>query len=156
VQEVRPLRIFVFVLMVAVGLGGLLGGYRVITGRDLVSLSDFGVGRSSVKTTVLPTRQPEAPTAAPTPVVLQTPVAATTATPSPDQSQTMVVANTDGTGVFLRKTPHMDDKLRAWVEGTKMIVTGAAIQSDGQQWLKVRAPDGSEGYIPQQFLAPAP
>jgi hypothetical protein len=68
----------------------------------------------------------------------------------------MVVANTDRLGVYMRRTPRLEDRLRAWVEGTRMEVLETGVEAEGQRWVKVRAPDGSEGYVPEQYLAPAP
>ncbi len=151
------MKVFVFVLMVAVAMGGMLGGYRLITGRSLIGLTDFGIGGAHASVEVLPTATLAASAApSPTALVASTPVPEATATPSPANSRLMVVGNTDGQGVFLRKTPQMSDKLRAWVDGTKMQVTGEGVEADGVRWLKVKAPDGTEGYIPQQFLVPAP
>ncbi len=150
------MRVFVFFLMMAVAVGGLLGGYRVITGRNLVSLSDLGVGRVDAQAASVAST-PRAATPSPVSTVPPLPTVAPsfTATPVPEKTQVMVVANTDGQGAFVRRTPKLDDKLRPWVEGTKMDVTGRGIEGDGKQWFKVRAPDGVEGYIPQEFLAPA-
>ena len=151
------MKVFVFLLMMAVAVGGMLGGYRVVTGRDLVGLSDFGIGDASAKAgALLPTARPTMATTVPTSVALPIRAPAATATPVPAKPQLMVVGNTDGAGVFLRKTPHLDDKLSAWVDGTKMEVTGGAVESDGHQWLNVRAPDGTEGYIPKEYLVPVP
>lgn len=64
------------------------------------------------------------------------------------------MGNTGGEGVFIRRTPNMNDKIRPWQEGTRMMVLGAPETVNGVSWLKVRAPDGVEGYIPAQYLVP--
>lgn len=74
------------------------------------------------------------------------------ATPTPSSSTTMVVGNTGGMGVYLRRTPIMADRLRAWADNTTMQVLETGITSEGRQWTKVRAPDGTEGYVPAQYL----
>lgn len=61
-----------------------------------------------------------------------------TPTPALDELQTMVVGNTAGEGVYLRRTPHMDDKLRAWPDGTAMEILGSTLQSESLKWRKVR------------------
>jgi hypothetical protein len=70
------------------------------------------------------------------------------------------VANTDGEGVYLRRTPAMADKLRAYPDGTPLQVTGPAVNEDSSRWYPVRAPDGSDGYVPAAYVAfarpPAP
>lgn len=150
------MRVFVFFLMMAVALVGVLGGFRLITGRDLIGLSDFGVGRVSATTAAGSTPTPAAsPVSAPTSVPTPT-VAAPTPTPVPSEGRFMVVANTGGQGVYVRRTPRINDRVRAWVEGSRMQVAGDPVDGDGTRWLKVKAPDGTEGYIPQQYLAPAP
>ena len=150
------MRVFVFLLMMAVAVGGILGGYRVITGTNLIGLSDFGIGGARADTGVVPaTTQPIVATPVPTAEAPATPVTHATATPAPAKPQIMVIGNTDGQGAFLRKTPHLNDRLRAWVDGTKMQIKGA-VESDGIQWMQVVAPDGTEGYIPKQYLVPAP
>ncbi len=63
-----------------------------------------------------------------------------------------MVGNTDGEGVFLRRTPRMDDKIRAWIDHTPMVVVGPPVTGDGQTWQHVRAPDGTEGYVPARYL----
>jgi hypothetical protein len=98
------------------------------------------------------------PVPAPTPVVpaptaLATPVATPAAT-TPGQS-VMKVGNTDRAGVYIRRTPNLDDKIRPWMDGTAMTILGPPQTTpDGTTWLNVRAPDGVEGYIPSQYLVP--
>ncbi len=149
------MRVFAFVLMLAVGIGGSLFGYRLITGKNLVSPSDLGLMQGGKPPVVTVTPAPTAttsgrPTAVPTETLLPSP--SPTPTPVPDKPQTMVVGNTDGEGVFLRRTPHLDDRVRAWMDGARMEIIGQPVDSDGVHWAHVRAPDGTEGYIPQQYL----
>lgn len=137
-----------------VGIGGSLFGYRVITGKDLLNLDDLGLGgaparKVEIVATAAPTVPPPTPTKAP-------PRATSTATTIPDSPQIMLVANTDGQGVYLRRTPHPEDKLQAYRDGTKMEVIGQPTESDGKKWYKVLAPNGVEGYIPAEFLVNAP
>ena len=85
-----------------------------------------------------------------------------TGTPAPGQptgTPTVVtvhlkVGNTGGDGVFLRRSPRMDDKIRPWMDGTAMVVIGPTVTGDGHTWQHVRAPDGSEGYVPSEYLSP--
>ena len=150
------MRIFVFLLMLAIASGGTLGGYRLITGKDLVTLDQLDFGRGAVNAEAISTVTPvPSPAAVSTVPPLATPVPPTP-TPVPEQARAMVVANTDGHGVYLRRGPKLDDRVRAWVEGTRMDATGAPVSGDGVEWLKVRAPDGTEGYVPSQYLSPAP
>lgn len=148
------MRVIVFLLMTTVAVGGSLFGYRLITGKDLINPADLGFGGAPAKkaeavTTPLPTAPPPTATKA-------SPHPTATPTLKPDIPQLMLVANTDGYGVYMRRTPNPDDKLRAWQDGTKMEVIGQPVESGGKRWYKVRAPDGVEGYIPAEFLVNAP
>lgn len=139
--------------MISVAVVGALAGYRMITGRDLVSLTDLGVTRSETPpavraTPVVAAAPTTVPTATPPPAPTPTP----TATPEPEMPEIMAVGNTDGVGAFLRRTPRMDDRIKAWVDGTRMEILGPTVDGDGHKWKKVRAPDGVEGYIPESFL----
>jgi len=64
------------------------------------------------------------------------------------------IANTGGIGAYLRATPRMTDRLRAWPDGTPMAPTGREADGEGHQWREVRAPDGIVGWMPATFLAP--
>jgi hypothetical protein len=98
-----------------------------------------------------------APTVAATPTRAAAPATATpapkpTATPEPSAAaNTVYVGNTDGEGVYLRKTPNMDDRLKAYPDGTMLTVIGDDVDNDDQHWKNVRAPDGTEGYVPSMY-----
>lgn len=149
------MRLFTFLMMMAVAVGGMLVGYRLATGRDLINVSEYGIGPQTAVSVPSAQRTPTAraipATALPTPTPPRP-----TSTPVPDLPQKMAVGNTGGEGVFLRKTPHLDDRIRPWVEGTQMEILGMPEDSDGLKWFKVRAPDGVEGYIPDQYLVNQP
>lgn len=69
----------------------------------------------------------------------------------------LLVGNTGGDGVWLRRTPAMSDRLRAWPDNTPMQVIGADRQAEGRVWKNVQDPAGNAGWIPAEFLvAPAP
>lgn len=148
---------FVFVLMMAVTFGVATSGYRAITGRDLLDLVGTGAVAASART-ASESASPK-PTASPAPTAVQIPTATAarpTPTPAPAATKRMVIANTDGIGVYLRASPKLDDKLKPWMEGTSVETSGGPVEGDGTSWQKVRTPDGSEGFIPVQFLAAAP
>jgi hypothetical protein len=65
------------------------------------------------------------------------------------------VANTDGEGVYLRRTPNMADRLVAWPDGTRLEVIGPDVDGDGRRWKRVRDPSRQEGYVPEQYTVPA-
>lgn len=102
------------------------------------------------------TPEPPAPTATPgrTEVPMPTPTrdGLPTPGPSPTGQAALRVGNTGGEGVWLRRTPNLDDKIRPWMDGTPMVVIGPRVVGDGRMWEKVRAPDGVEGYIPPEYL----
>ncbi len=155
-EVVGPVRLLTFLMMMAVAVGGTLAGYRLATGRDLVNLSQFGLAPQTAVSVPAPAQKvPAAPSVAPIPVPNPAPQKPT-ATPVPRLPQKMVVGNTEGEGVFLRKTPHLADKVRAWTDGSPMEILGRPEDSDGLQWFQVRAPDGVEGYIPSQYLVSMP
>ncbi|MFH1485134.1 MAG: hypothetical protein ABIH46_03600 [Chloroflexota bacterium] len=73
----------------------------------------------------------------------------TTPKPAPN---IMVVGNTGGVGVYVRRTPSMADKLKAWPDRTIMKLTGEQTEAEGKKWLRVEAPDGNNGWIPAEYL----
>lgn len=75
------------------------------------------------------------------------------ATPTP-AVEIRRVGNTGGLGVFLRRTPNVNDWIRAWVDNSEMIRLGDEVEAGGFRWLKVRDPAGNEGWIPEQYLLP--
>lgn len=80
------------------------------------------------------------------------PTATATTVPKPTPYP-MIVANTGGLGVFIRRTPSMADRIKAWVDGTVMMVTGKEADGEGRKWLRAQDPDGNVGWIPAEYLA---
>jgi hypothetical protein len=68
----------------------------------------------------------------------------------------LLIAKTDGVGAFLRRTPNLDDRLRAWPDGTRLTVTGPDMTADGVEWKQVQDPAGNRGWIPVQYTSPEP
>jgi hypothetical protein len=64
----------------------------------------------------------------------------------------MLVGNTGGAGVYVRSTPDMSARVRAYRDGTRMEVLERDVEGGGQVWIRVRAPDGTEGYVPERYL----
>src|SRR5690349_9715044 len=61
-------------------------------------------------------------------------VAKPTSTSAPSAStkpDTVYVGNTDGIGVYVRKTPVMSDRLRAYADGTALTIAGDDVDGDG-------------------------
>jgi hypothetical protein len=119
-------------------------------------------GQTAAAPTVEPTRPP--PTTAPT--VARSPAAAVaspspspqpTATPEPaEAADTVWVGNTDGIGVYVRKTPVIADRVRAYPDRTPLTIVGEDVDGDGQHWKHVRTPDGLEGYVPAIYTVESP
>ncbi|MGQ9677211.1 MAG: SH3 domain-containing protein [Chloroflexota bacterium] len=87
---------------------------------------------------------------APTPGPNQTPAPGATPTVAP--TKLVRIGNTGGVGAYIRKSPHLDDKLIAWHDNTQLKVIGEPVQSDGLQWYNVEDPRGNKGWIPVQWV----
>jgi hypothetical protein len=66
------------------------------------------------------------------------------------------VGNTDGEGVYVRNSPSMADRNKAYPDGTALTIIGDDVDGDGQHWKHVRTPDGLEGYVPAMYTTDAP
>ena len=95
-----------------------------------------------------PTRPAAPPTATPAP-------AQPTATPVPATPDTVWVGNTDGEGVYIRHSPSLADRVRAYPDGTPLKIAGEDVVGDGQQWHHVQTPDGLDGYVPVMYTLDA-
>src|SRR5436190_18552584 len=63
-------------------------------------------------------------------------------TPTP---QPLVVANTEGQGVSIRRTPGTSgERIKVWPDGTLMQPQGDEQQADGLAWKRVRDPDDND------------
>jgi hypothetical protein len=76
------------------------------------------------------------------------------AQPAPAEPSSVRIANTDGQGAYLRRTPNLDDRLRPWQDGTTLKVTGPDSSVNGITWKPVEDPAGNRGWIPAQYTAP--
>lgn len=95
---------------------------------------------------------PTAPIILPTPPAI-TPTATVAAPVAAPAARTLVVANTGGEGVFLRQSPKTGSRVAAFAEKTVLVEIGPEQAIDGMIWRHVRAPDGTEGYLPAQYTA---
>ncbi len=65
------------------------------------------------------------------------------------QATRYVIGNTDGAGAHIRRSAGADESLKAWPEGTEMIVVGPDVT---RLWRNVRDPDGNIGFVPAEHL----
>ncbi len=60
-----------------------------------------------------------------------------------------VIGLTEGAGAHIRRSAGADESLKAWPEGTEMIVVGPDVT---RLWRNVRDPDGNIGFVPAEYL----
>lgn len=116
---------------------------------------------TQLRTPTIAPRAAAAPTVQPRPTSVATvsptqipqPTLTQTATPTP-QPEVVQVGNTEGEGVYLRRTASLADRLNAYAEGTPLRIIGPDVDGDGLRWRHVATPDGGEGYVPAEYTAP--
>ena len=79
-----------------------------------------------------------------------------TTNPAVSAPKPYAVANTGGVGVYIRQSPKMADRIKAWPDSTLMSSLGEVVQSEDREWRKVRDPDGTVGWVPSEYLVPLP
>jgi hypothetical protein len=98
--------------------------------------------------------------AKPSPIASPSPSPAAAAQPAATAGQAppngVWVGNTDGEGVYIRRTPTMADRVRAYPDSTQLEIIGEDVFGDGQRWHHVKAPDGLEGYVPVIYTVDTP
>lgn len=96
----------------------------------------------------------------PTPMPTFTPIPTPDAAVAPEEITSgfyAVVANTDGLGVTVRGGPSTQNvALLVAEEGTVMLVLDGPQEGDGFNWWQVELVDGTEGWVAENFLEPAP
>jgi hypothetical protein len=109
---------------------------------------------SIVRLITSPTPEIEPLRAAPAPALVS-PGQQTEAAPAdtPVNVSPVRIANTDGQGAYIRRTTNLEDRLRAWPDGTQLQVTGAATEVNGLSWTPVVDPAGNRGWIPSQYIS---
>lgn len=93
------------------------------------------------------------PSATPTarPPLPATPTLPPPATPTPRP----LAVTGSALGLFLRLQPGSGTIIRAYPDGTLVIPLGEMVHLEGRRWLRVRAPDGQEGWMAAEYLQPA-
>lgn len=88
--------------------------------------------------------------------VSSVPLASVSVAPASAGAKVFAVGNTDGDGVFLRRTPSLADRDTAYPDGTLLTAIGADVTAEGEIWHHVRAPDGKTGYVPAKYTVDPP
>ena len=100
-----------------------------------------------------PSTTPALPTAEPAPA---TPTAVL-AEPSPEPLEYVRVANTAGQGVILRREPSTSaGRVAARAETAVLQIVGPDQAAEGRVWRQVQDAQGNRGWVPADFLVPAP
>jgi hypothetical protein len=73
---------------------------------------------------------------------------------APASAGVVRVTNTDGVGAFLRRTPNLADRVRAWPDNTPLKIVGPDTTAEGIEWKQVEDPAGNRGWIPAQYTRP--
>lgn len=142
------------VLIVAILVVLLLAGVAVLSQRGLAPPPAAG-GQSTRSQPAAPEPTAAQPTIAPGSAARQPaaqPTAPALAT-APAARRVFIVANTDGAGAYLRRTPDLADLDTAYEDGTRLEQVGDDVTVDGRTWRRVRAPDGRIGWMPAEYTA---
>lgn len=137
--------------------GAVKGIYRCLSHCTILGLMGISIvgcdGASGTLLTPQPieTRTPTAVTSlAPAPI--SSPASSPTGAPPPS---ILRVANTGGQGVYIRPAPDAPERIRAWPEGSIMVVVGQERAAGGLIWTNVKDPDGNVGWVASDFLVEA-
>jgi hypothetical protein len=96
------------------------------------------------------------PGAQPQPTATAAPQPTPTAAPAqPQVGAKYKVVNTNGDGVYIRRTPAQADRIVPWPDNTLMEYAGEQTDNEGIHWAKMKDPRGNVGWVPAQYLAPA-
>lgn len=132
----------------------LIGGLVLIVLIFILSLSLLRGDRREAPLGVPTTPMLEQPTTA-TDIQSGTGTLAPTTAPTP-APRFFVVINTGGQGLFLRPQPNRNNQPIATLpDGTRVEQIGDDVVGADFVWRPVRTPDGLEGYVAVDFLAPA-
>ena len=174
-QEQSPaLRVVLFAAPVVVVALLVLGGLMVwsVT-RPIAALSPTPVPAVQPNPTAAPpvvertviaiataTALPTPPPPPATPVVLvpgrdgsPAPIASPTLTPTPEPARSARIANTDGQGANMRRSPSVSaQRVKVIPEGNIVELIGGEQRGDGFTWRNIRDVDGSTGFVTVDYL----
>lgn len=114
-------------------------------------------GEAQPRPTLPPIQGPQIVTATPramqaAPAAAANATAATTAVNQlPAAGASKMVVSADGDGLYVRSKPEMNARVSVWPDGTVVEVF-----SCDEAWCRVQTPNGYQGYMPRQYLVPAP
>ena len=100
------------------------------------------------------TAPPPAPALAPPPAAgaIATAVPTTSIATAPPSAVPLVVSGTGSSGVILRRSPD-GERIASANEGEQVAGLSETAQAGGREWRRVRAPNGTEGWVAGEFLA---
>lgn len=158
----RPLSLFGYTFGGAVALLGVvviigLGSVGAVFGAQVALPTSTPTITPTVTLTPTITVTPIPPTAtstqAPTATITRSPVPSPTLTATPVYA---LVHSPEGGGVKMREQPGFNSlPITTFLNGTLMIILPDTEEIDGYLWMRVRAPDGREGWILQNLLVGA-
>jgi hypothetical protein len=134
----------------------VLSGCGVLGGGGAAATPTTGAPPTGLPATSAPS--PAAAAAKPAASAIPSAGAKPTGAPAAPAAQatTVWVGNTDGEGVYVRNTPLMTDRAKAYPDGTALTVVGDDVDADGQHWKHIKTPDGLEGYVPSIYTVETP
>jgi len=153
----RPLTLFGYTFGGALALLGIilligLGGTGAVVGGQMALPTPIPSATQTITPTPTLTLTPVPPTDTPTPTwtYTNTPTPTETFTPTPTPVFAQVQTD-DGTGVLLRDEPD-GVVVGSYFDGTQMQILPGEISQDGVVWVRVIAPDGTDGWIVRRLL----
>jgi hypothetical protein len=129
-----------------------------ITNPDGSTRAPYDRLRRAAAANELPLASP--PSGAPSPTAAEPSIASALPPPEPgpgpSTGERLRVVGTDGSGVSLRAAPSTAAaRLGTAGEGAVLETLGEPMQNEGRTWRNVRDPQGIEGWVAAEFLAPA-
>jgi hypothetical protein len=129
-----------------------VGGETAAESDPVVEPMMAEVVEEMVEAVMPPPEPPAAPTPAPT--MSKAPAKAASAL-RPTSIATFLIGNTQGRGMPMRPVPIPTERGKVWPDGTAMKGLGGEQKAYGWTWAWVQDPDGSSGWMPNNFLIPA-
>ncbi|OGG46546.1 MAG: hypothetical protein A3F84_18635 [Candidatus Handelsmanbacteria bacterium RIFCSPLOWO2_12_FULL_64_10] len=147
VAQPRRIPVAVFALS-----GAVLLGVAIVIGAFFAVTTLLAVLTPSPSTEG-PAAQPTV--GVPTPTLVAEPVPQSDATPRPE-GEYVRVANTGGTGAFIREEPRANARgIAAYPDRTVLRIIGTDISAEGRAWRNVEDQRGIRGWTPGEFLVPS-